>query len=127
MASDPPAPHPVDLNLPNLEDIHISSGTANNGAAGGNNVSKEQKTSKWKDSLTVVTHMLYAASLGDAAAITVLLDDGADVNSADYDGRSALHLASSEGRLETVDLLLRKGARVNAKDRWTHTVWRRQL
>lgn len=75
----------------------------------------------------MVTHMLYAASLGDTAAITVLLDDGADVNSADYDGRSALHLASSEGRLETVDLLLRKGARVNAKDRWTHTVWRRQL
>lgn len=46
----------------------------------------------------------------------------ADVNSHDYDGRSALHLAASEGKLGAVQLLLERGARVNPLDRWGGTV-----
>lgn len=84
---------------------------------GGNSTSSR----KWQDKLTTVSHMLFFASQGDVEGINSLLDEGADVNSADYDGRSALHLAASEGKLEAVELLLKKGARVNPRDRWAHT------
>ncbi|KAL6042082.1 glutaminase [Balamuthia mandrillaris] len=42
-------------------------------------------------------------------------------DSADYDGRTALHLASEEGHLEVVKLLIEKGANINAYDRWGST------
>eukprot|EP00804_Cyclotella_cryptica_P002973 CCRYP_005992-RA/>CCRYP_005992-RA protein AED:0.35 eAED:0.35 QI:679/1/1/1/0/0/2/283/442 len=40
------------------------------------------------------------------------------VNFRDYDRRSPLHLASSEGHLEIVKSLLEQGARINRSDRW---------
>jgi glutaminase len=43
------------------------------------------------------------------------------VSMSDYDGRTPLHLAASEGHMEVVKLLLEKGAPVNAKDRWGGT------
>ena len=43
-----------------------------------------------------------------------------DVNFCDYDKRTPLHLASSEGHSEIVKLLLQNGAKVK-KDRWGNT------
>jgi ankyrin repeat protein len=43
---------------------------------------------------------------------------GMDVNRSDSDGRTPLHIVSSEGNYETVKLLLQHGANLNAKDRW---------
>lgn len=40
------------------------------------------------------------------------------VNFRDYDRRSPLHLAASEGHLEMVKYLLEQGARINRSDRW---------
>lgn len=48
------------------------------------------------------------------------LIDKVDVNCADYDKRTPLHLASAEGRLDVVKLLLDKGAKIT-KDRWGNT------
>ena len=42
----------------------------------------------------------------------------ADVNFRDYDRRTALHVASSEGHLSIVKYLIAKGGRVNRTDRW---------
>ncbi|KAL6077461.1 glucan synthase [Balamuthia mandrillaris] len=42
-------------------------------------------------------------------------------NTADYDGRTPLHLAAEEGRTEVVKYLISKGANVNAADRWGTT------
>ncbi|MCG8417356.1 MAG: ankyrin repeat domain-containing protein [Proteobacteria bacterium] len=50
-----------------------------------------------------------------------MVDGGADLNAADYDGRTALHLAAAEGRLDVVAYLLNRGARVNVIDRWGGT------
>lgn len=62
-----------------------------------------------------------AAGMGDASQLETMLKQGARVDSADYDGRTALHVAASEGHAEVVELLLRYDAGVNAVDRWKST------
>ena len=42
--------------------------------------------------------------------LEILLSCGVDINAADYDKRTALHLASSEGNIHVVQLLLDRGA-----------------
>ena len=58
--------------------------------------------------------LVEAAKNGDRAALTVLLRNKADVNSADADGTTALHWASHHDDVESAQLLLRGGANVNA-------------
>ncbi|CAN1308746.1 Integrin-linked protein kinase 1 [Linum perenne] len=66
--------------------------------------------------------LLYCSSKGDRAGVIQELNSGVLPNLSDYDKRTALHLASSEGRVEIVRLLLEKGASVNSLDRWGRTV-----
>ena len=40
------------------------------------------------------------------------------VNFRDYDRRTPLHIASSEGHLEICKLLVKRGAKINRSDRW---------
>lgn len=62
--------------------------------------------------------MCNAASKGDLALVTNLVTKGASVNAADYDGRSALHLAAAEGHDKIVQFLVANKADVHFKDRW---------
>ncbi|KAE8731041.1 hypothetical protein F3Y22_tig00002840pilonHSYRG00007 [Hibiscus syriacus] len=57
----------------------------------------------------------------DKADVIQELEKGVEPNGADYDRRTALHLAASEGWTEVVVLLLEKGADVNSLDRWGRT------
>ncbi|KAF9687818.1 hypothetical protein SADUNF_Sadunf02G0132700 [Salix dunnii] len=66
--------------------------------------------------------MLSCSSKGDKAGVLQELDKGVEPNLADYDKRTALHLASCEGCTEVVILLLEKGAAVNSIDRWGRTL-----
>ena len=50
--------------------------------------------------------------------LKTLLAQGVDVNVADYDKRTALHLSCSEGQLEATRFLLQNGADPTANDRW---------
>lgn len=52
---------------------------------------------------------------------------GANVNVADYDMRTPLHLAAAEGRLPCAQLLVDSGADVNAKDRFGATPLREAI
>ncbi|OEU16662.1 ankyrin, partial [Fragilariopsis cylindrus CCMP1102] len=40
------------------------------------------------------------------------------VNFRDYDRRTPLHIAASEGHLEICKLLLERGSKINRSDRW---------
>jgi hypothetical protein len=53
--------------------------------------------------------------------ILEMLDSGLDVNKADYDLRTALHIAACEGYAEIVRILLDAGADMLAQDRWGMT------
>ena len=55
--------------------------------------------------------MCSAGGLGDTTALTGLLVGGADADAADYDGRTALHLAASEGQVEATPPRGRGGRR----------------
>ena len=59
-----------------------------------------------------------AARSGDADTIVMLKRQGANLDQTDYDGRSALHIASKEGSHKVVEALLQNDADKNIKDRW---------
>eukprot|EP01102_Stenamoeba_stenopodia_P010931 TRINITY_DN3333_c0_g1_i1.p1 TRINITY_DN3333_c0_g1~~TRINITY_DN3333_c0_g1_i1.p1 ORF type:complete len:1413 (-),score=426.56 TRINITY_DN3333_c0_g1_i1:107-4300(-) len=68
-----------------------------------------------------VSALCTAASEGDLARVTLLVNAGADLNKGDYDHRTALHLAAAEGRLDVVQYLVNAGADVNSVDRFGNT------
>lgn len=49
-----------------------------------------------------------AASAGDVRRISLLVENGVPVDMQDYDGRTALHLAATEGHLLAVYILLHR-------------------
>ena len=63
------------------------------------------------------------ASLGDISAIRRLRLNNFDLSLCDYDDRTALHLAASNGHLNVVRYLMEKGGLedVNPLDRWAST------
>lgn len=63
--------------------------------------------------------LLQAAARGDLPAIRrLLVKNPHHVNFRDYDRRTALHIASSEGHLSVVQFFVDKGAKINRSDRW---------
>lgn len=65
--------------------------------------------------------LVAAAERGDVVELQRLVAKGADVSSADYDGRSALHLGAAAGHMAVSKFLIRSGAGVNTFDRFGRT------
>jgi len=65
--------------------------------------------------------VVVALSTGDVDQVSRMLSSGADVNSTDQGGRTALHYVAADGRVELGILLIAAGADVNARDKkgWT--------
>ena len=63
----------------------------------------------------VPTRMCAAAADGSVAMLQQLIRSGADPSCADYDKRTALHIAASEGQHAAVVLLIQCGADVDAR------------
>ncbi|XP_071712838.1 serine/threonine-protein kinase 12-like [Rutidosis leptorrhynchoides] len=68
-----------------------------------------------------IGNFLSCASRGDRVGLNLMLRDGISPNVQDYDNRTALHLAASEGHASIVELLLHYNADVNLDDRWHRT------
>lgn len=65
--------------------------------------------------------LLQQAALGNLDRIKMMLsgpDKNMLVNFRDYDRRTALHVAASEGHLEICKYLIENGAKINRSDRW---------
>jgi len=65
--------------------------------------------------------LMWAASENNRTRAMHLLLMGCDINGADYDARTALHLAASSGHLDMVKYLVANGADVDLKDRFNNT------
>eukprot|EP00516_Mucochytrium_quahogii_P001350 CAMPEP_0203761766 /NCGR_PEP_ID=MMETSP0098-20131031/14788_1 /ASSEMBLY_ACC=CAM_ASM_000208 /TAXON_ID=96639 /ORGANISM=" , Strain NY0313808BC1" /LENGTH=542 /DNA_ID=CAMNT_0050655899 /DNA_START=421 /DNA_END=2049 /DNA_ORIENTATION=- len=71
------------------------------------------------DPTSFLGRYLQAAADGNLESIQSM--GQVDVNCADYDQRTAIHVSASEGRLEVVKYLIENGALVNCRDRWGRT------
>jgi ankyrin repeat protein len=65
--------------------------------------------------------MLWAATCNNTDTMQTLLTMGANVNSAHYRGHKILASAAGAGSIEAVNLLIEKGAIINAVDPWGKT------
>ena len=69
--------------------------------------------------------VLFAAAQGDTAALEAQNNSGINLHTADYDRRTALHLAASEGHVGALQFLVDSAAGddavLNAVDRWGGT------
>ena len=62
-----------------------------------------------------------SASKGDLYHIKTLFTKGVNMNQCDYDGRTCLHLAVCENRIEVVKFLINEANIKLSKDRWNKT------
>ena len=67
--------------------------------------------------------ILAAASKGQTAQVKDLLDGGANIETTDHEGRTPLMLAAQHARIESVRLLLARGAKADARDAAGYTAW----
>ncbi|TPX67877.1 hypothetical protein SpCBS45565_g03482 [Spizellomyces sp. 'palustris'] len=66
--------------------------------------------------------MCQAARMGDIEGLQVITADYRPlINIGDYDGRTPLHIASSENQTAAVEFLLLQGANVHLRDRFGHS------
>ena len=85
-------------------------------------VAQPQQDAKLSNTETANKALLEAAGKGDSEAVKQHLAAGANVNAkSGWYGLTPLHIATRSGQEQTVQLLIEKGASVNAKDKggWT--------
>lgn len=82
------------------------------------NHKRDPRLKKNQSRIEGVVNLVWAASQGDLSEAQKLAASGVDLDGADYDGRTALHLAASEGQAHIVEYLIEKEVNLNPIDRW---------
>lgn len=85
---------------------------------GGMDAGKGWRRKILKNDPSSVFKIIQASAQNDVHEIRKLLASSVNVNAADYDGRTPLHLAAAEGAEEAVKYLLDCGADPSLEDRW---------
>ncbi|XP_037778751.1 glutaminase liver isoform, mitochondrial-like isoform X4 [Penaeus monodon] len=82
----------------------------------------DPRMAKAESRAQILFDLLFSAAAGDLSALRRHSLSGTNMEAKDYDGRTALHVATSEGHIEIVEYLL-KNCQVNPlpKDRWNRT------
>jgi glutaminase len=80
-------------------------------------------TNKRSRKNNITQELLHFCGLGDLKGIkSLMMENEIDLDIGDYDGRTALHLACSEGQDKVVEYLLKNGVtNINPTDRWGNT------
>src|SRR6516165_8947593 len=87
----------------------------------GQTAKRDPRRKKNQTQTEAVVALTWAASQGDLDEVRALVASGVEPATADYDGRTPLHLAAAEGQLEVVRYLLAAGADPRPVDRWGGT------
>ncbi len=82
---------------------------------------KDPRRRRYDSAINHTLTLIYAAGNGDLGEIKRLNAEKGDLSVADYDGRTAMHLAASEGQLEVVKYLIEQGVPLEPIDRWGGT------
>ena len=82
---------------------------------------RDPRRKKNQTQTEAVVALTWAASQGDLNEVRALIATGIEPGTADYDGRTPLHLAAAEGQTEVVRYLLAAGADPAPVDRWGGT------
>ena len=84
----------------------------------GRTAKRDPRRKKNQTRTEAVVALTWAASQGDLNEVRALIASGVEPGTADYDGRTPLHLAAAEGQTEIVRYLLAAGADPRPVDRW---------
>lgn len=73
------------------------------------------------EGLDLINDLFCFSATGDLEGLQLLFKTGIDINTQDYDGRTALMVSASEGHKKVVRFLLSKHVNCKFKDRWGNT------
>lgn len=110
---------------PNLTDMHGSSAlleAVKNGHENTMNLLFNHGAKLCMEESLAASVLCQAVFDGDILLLKRLLRAGIQVNAADYDKRTAAHVAAAEGNVAAIRVLAESGADLTLEDRWKNTV-----